>query len=156
MIWYTVSVYQNFFKLESQDNFIHWELGACIYLGYIASFICFLAFLACVCRPGPRIDDSKRKHRSYYYKSRSFDSRSSRSDDSSRSLLASYRSRCSDRKRKSSSGRRSCSKSDPPSYKKQVSRNSLSKSSRGSSRKIERQSTGSSGTQDTHLFSEYV
>ena len=52
MIWFTIELHNEFFA--NLDNYIQWEIGACIYLGYVSSLFSLLAFLACVCAPGPR------------------------------------------------------------------------------------------------------
>ena len=165
--WYTAIVYNDFFRVETQDNFIQWELGACVYLGYIASFLCVLAFFACVCRPGPREKSEKRNE--YYYKPKSYNVKTSKDDEQIQNLLHHYksgysRSRSSQENRSKSSSQNHSSKKPAHNYSSKSS-----KSSRRSGRKnrsvsfsshsdksISIQSAESCSTSDTYRYSAYV
>ncbi|CAK8698659.1 unnamed protein product [Clavelina lepadiformis] len=54
--WFTWKIYNEFFSFENQAGMFKWELGAAVYLGFVSSVFSALAFLACVCMPGPRDD----------------------------------------------------------------------------------------------------
>ena len=130
MLWYTIIVYNDFFKLETRDNFIQWELGGCVYLGYITSFVCILAFFACVCRPGPRKkDDDEDSMTAYFYNSKFYEKKLSK-DDITNKLLDNYKSQRFERlkarldsyeRQKSSEKRKNKTRSKKRDFKKSVS-----------------------------------
>ena len=168
--WYTAIIYNDFFRIETQDNFIQWELGACVYLGYISSFLCVITFFVCVCRPGPKnsLDAKKKK---FWYKPRYYDVKSSRDDDEqSKDLLDCYKSYYSDSKssrkrsskhssKKHGSSKRSSRSSNKRRSKDYEYKNPRSVSFSSSSRSDKSLSIGSGDSgcsTDTYKYSEYV